>query len=163
MQNELTKTFDAQKNALRQFFSSRLSDTGIVDDLMQELYLKADGMGSKDIAYPKAYLFRMANNMIVDEHRRTAKLPQNSDIETDAIPTAISPERSLSAQEQLEVVTKALNELPEKTQMVFYRMNVNGMTKVEVAESLSISVNMVEKHLRRAIQYCRMKLEKSNE
>lgn len=177
MHQVLLNAFNQHKDALLGFIAKRTGDTHLAQDILQDIYLKLESQQSdNEIKYPKAYLYRIANNLIIDHQRFQSKFVDNND---DSEPQnikdthvnirdthvnlqvdEITPETQLAAQQRLEIVTKAINELPDKTRDVFKMQRLQLIDKAEVASNLGISVNMVEKHLRRALQYCRDKLYK---
>ena len=181
MHQVLLNAFYQHKDALLGFIAKRTGDTHLAQDILQDIYLKLESQKSdNEIKYPKAYLYRIANNLIIDHQRFQSKfVDNNADSEQQNIKDShanisanirdthvnlqvdeISPEAHLAARQRLEIVTEAINELPDKTRDVFKMQRLQQIDKSEVASNLGISVNMVEKHLRRALQYCRDKLYK---
>ena len=55
---------------------------------------------------------------------------------------------------------QAVNELPEKMKNVFIKCKIEGKKQQEVADELSVSLKMVEKHISKAKQHIREKLIK---
>lgn len=156
----LLDAFKQHQQALLGFLNKRLGDEQSAQDLLHDLYLKIESQaGDKTIAYPKAYLFRIANNLAIDLQRRKSNQVEHQGIEENTLISEVSPEHALRQQQQLAIVTQAINELPDKTRDAFKMQRIQQIEKNEVAEKLGISVNMVEKHLRRAVQYCREKLK----
>ena len=157
----LLEIFSQQQQALFGFMFKRLQDSQIAEDLLHDLYLKLQTHESpNDVLYPKSYVYRMANNLVIDYQRRSSKSPVVSDDSIEEVDYR-TPEQILAYQEQLKVVASALKQLPVKTQNVFQMQRIQDIEKKEVAIQLGISVNMVEKHLRRAVQYCREQLKKA--
>jgi len=156
---ELQQVYSAHQQALLGFILKRVQDDQLAEDLLHDLYLKLKSIESNtSVNYPKAYIYRMANNLIIDHQRRTNKSPVILDEcveETDIR----SPELTLIYQEQLKIVATALKDLPAKTQDVFKMQRIQEIEKKDVAKKMGISVNMVEKHLRRAVEYCRERLK----
>lgn len=171
MHQVLLNAINQHKDALLGFITKRTGDSHLAQDILQDIYLKLESQGSNtEIKYPKAYLYRIANNLIIDHQRFQSKFVDNSsnevtdenngDTHTNEQINEISPEAQLAHQQSLDIVTNAINELPDKTRDVFKMQRLQQVDKADVASQLGISVNMVEKHLRRAVQYCRDKLYK---
>jgi len=157
---ELQQVYSAHKPALLGFILKRVQDPQLAEDLLHDLYLKLQSIEpNTSVHYPKAYIYRMANNLIIDHQRRTSKSPVVLDDCAEETDTR-SPEQTLIYQEQLKIVANALKDLPAKTQNVFQMQRVQEIEKQDVARKMGISVNMVEKHLRRAVEYCREQLKK---
>ena len=161
LHQELLNAFNLHRDALLGFITKRTGDAQLAQDILQDLYLKLEGQNSAtDIKYPKAYLYRISNNLIIDHQRFQSKFSDNAEDDDLEQINELSPEIQLAHQQRLSIVSEALNELPDKTRDVFKMQRIQQVDKSEVADKLGISVNMVEKHLRRAVQYCRDKLYK---
>jgi RNA polymerase sigma-70 factor (ECF subfamily) len=69
-----------------------------------------------------------------------------------------SPERAVSAGEELARMLDAIEELPPKCKQVFLLSRARGMTYPEIARHCGISVKMVEKQISRALAACLKKV-----
>src|SRR3569833_3092863 len=65
----LLAAYDAHRDALRRFLVARCGDAAEGEDLMQELWLAAHNGAGGPVANPRAYLFRIANNLVLARHR----------------------------------------------------------------------------------------------
>jgi RNA polymerase sigma factor (sigma-70 family) len=141
--------------ALLRFLRARGAGEG-AEDLLQEMWIKASATASGPIADPLAYLYRAANNLLLD--RRRAELRgQKRDHDWHAvsdgelgISETPSGERALIAREQLAEAEAALRELGERTDHVFRRFRIEGVSQRDIADELGISLSAVEKHLQKA-------------
>jgi RNA polymerase sigma-70 factor (ECF subfamily) len=127
------------------------------EDLLQELWIKASSSVTGPIAEPLAYLYRAANNLMLDRRRselRSARRDQDwSDATGGAlfgVSDAPSGERMLIAREMLEAAEAALQALGDRTELVFRRFRVEGVSQRQIADELGISLSAVEKHLQKA-------------
>lgn len=126
-------------------------------DLIQELYLKLDRVPLATVTEPRAYLYRMADNLLLDRRRSALRrsrredewtgLNSGIDRERDEYPAA---DRVLIARERLTVLTGALDALPERSSEAFRRFRIEGESQHDIAAAFGISVSAVEKHLQRA-------------
>ena len=162
MHSGLLQAYNEHQEALLGYIRKRCSDDAEAEDLLQDLYIKlSDQSEQSEIKYPKAYLYRMANNLAIDFQRRRARIVDaDPEVAFEQVDEA-SPEKQLVQEQKLAIVIAAVNELPEKTRQVFKMQRLEQRDKADVAATMGISVNMVEKHLRRAIQHCQLKLTKS--
>jgi RNA polymerase sigma-70 factor (ECF subfamily) len=153
----LLQIFAEVRDALLRFLVSRGAFPADAEDILQEVHLKllADGLGP--IAEPRAYLYKMANNHFL-RMRRTAerrtrreedwtRAHGGGDGELDGRP---SIEAELIAREQLAILQRVLDGLPERTRTIFRRFRVDGEPQRQIAADLEISVSAVEKHLAKA-------------
>ena len=127
------------------------------DDILQELWLKIERIeAAGPIADPRAYLFRMADNLMHDRVRANVRRNNREQAWSDAGYDAAgqdetpSAERALAARQRLREVERALATLGERTQSIFRRFRIDGITQSRIAQEEGISLSAVEKHLQRA-------------
>lgn len=127
------------------------------EDILQELWLKVERLEAEGpIADPRAYLFRMADNLMHDRVRASLRRTNREQAwsETGFDPhgqdETPSAERALLARQRLRRVELALATLGERTQAIFRRFRLEGVTQSRIAQEQGISVSAVEKHLQRA-------------
>ncbi|MGD1877734.1 MAG: RNA polymerase sigma factor [Kiloniellaceae bacterium] len=150
----LLRIFQEHERDLRAFMAARLRCPFTAHDLAQELYLKVSSLENRlEIANARAYLFRMAANLVVDHQRRQQR--QGSLLaEAEALlwgGEGFSPERQVMAQQDLRALVAAVEQLPPATRRIFKRNRFDGRTQREIAEELGISQTAVEKHIRKAL------------
>lgn len=152
----LEAVFLAHRAALQRFLRARGAGD-LAEDLLQELWLRASSAASGPIAEPLAYLYRTANNLMIDRRRsemRSAARDQDWNDATGGavagISEAPSGERVLIARETLAAAEAALKALGERTDYAFRRFRIDGASQRQIAEELGISLSAVEKHLQKA-------------
>lgn len=146
------------EKALRGFFANRVRNQADVDDLVQEVFLqllKRDD--SQPIENVRHYLFRIASNVLCDQGRRMQSRRQDAhdpyDEELHGGATEITPARIAIGEQALELVNRALRELPQRTQDVFFLRGIRQRKHEEVARMLGISQRVVHKHMARALKH----------
>lgn len=148
----------ANRALLVRFVRARLRADDAVDDILQELWVKVHSLEPGPIAEPLAYLYRMAENLVLDKKRAEARRiardhdwserrANGASLETDPAP---NPERIAVARDFLERVNARLGQLPERTVEIFHAVRVEKRPQKELASELGISVSAIEKHLQRA-------------
>ena len=151
--NGLRAAFMALRPALLRFMMARGASSEDAADLVQDLYLKLDQAGSTPVAEPRAYLYRMADNLVLDQRRSAQRRARRNeawvgpDPDRDDRP---STEAVLIARERLGHIERALRALPERTADIFRRFRLDGQSQRTIAAALDISLSAVEKHLQRA-------------
>jgi RNA polymerase sigma-70 factor (ECF subfamily) len=148
----------ANRSLLARYVRTRLRNDQAIEDVLQELWLKVQTVDSGPISEPLAYLYRMAENLVLDrkraEQRRTARDHHWTEHRADgcnlSADTAPSPERIVVARDYLRRVDARLAKLPERTVFVFRAVRIDKRPQKELATELGISVSAVEKHLQRA-------------
>lgn len=126
------------------------------EDLLQELWLKIAAAPTGPIAQPLSYLYRAANNLMLDRYRslnQATKRDQDwSEAATTVLGTSDEPssERSLIAREQLATAQQTLDALGERPAAIFRRHRIDGVGQRDIAVEFAVSISTVESDLRRA-------------
>jgi RNA polymerase sigma-70 factor (ECF subfamily) len=119
------------------------------DDIVQEVYCRLLRMERTDhIQDARAYLFRSARNIVLEQVRRNRVVSimtvQNLD-DLGMADHAPDPEKATSARAELTRVLGLIGALPERCRQVFELRKVHGLSQAETARRLDISENVVEK------------------
>lgn len=127
------------------------------EDLLQDLWMRLAAAPPGPIGQPLAYLYRAANNLMVDRHRARRTAERRDQDWTDAtgasrpgVSDEPSGERALIAREQLRRVEAALAALGSRAETAFRRHRVDGAPQRQIAAELGVSLSTVESDLRRA-------------
>lgn len=158
----LLSTYFEQREAMRRFFQARLGPTADVEDLLQDLYLKVAGIeATAEVREPRAYLYRLASNLMMDRwrsgRRSAARDTAWRDIAhvsgpTEDLDDAPSAEAVVAGRERLTRLMTALDRLPDKTKSIFRLHKFEGFSYAEVADRLGVSKSTVEKHMMDALK-----------
>ncbi len=157
-----------RREDMRRFFLARLGGGADVEDLIQELYLKVQGLdGAEPIDNPPAYLYRLASNLMLDRMRRQrragardAEWRRDNHATLGTLDVVDSPdaEAAVIARQRLQRLTEALKTLAPLTQKVFELHKFEGLTHAETAAQLGISRSAVEKHVSLALKHLLTKI-----
>jgi RNA polymerase sigma-70 factor (ECF subfamily) len=154
---------------LLRFLTARTGDAGDAEDILQELWIRARQPGGVPIANGRAYLYRMAQNLVVDrlreQHRRMRRDRRWTDERTDfaantdeAVDAGADAEAAILHREETALIASAIGNLPEGARRAFQMHKIDGLSHAEVAERLGISKSGVEKHMAVAMKYLRRAL-----
>lgn len=142
---------------LLRFLAARRAAADEAEDILQDLYVKVRGLHAGPVAEPRAYLYRMTANLLMDRRRTAARRTMRERHWTDAqlgaeqeLDERPSAEQELAAREELAIVSRAIGALPERTVEILRRYRIDGDGQREIAAALGISLSAVEKHLQRA-------------
>jgi RNA polymerase sigma-19 factor, ECF subfamily len=144
---------------LQRFLMRRLRSAHHAQDLAQEAYLRLLRVERGELVrQPRAYLYRIAVNLVLEFKLRSSRDPITYDSETlqeaaehvgDA--AADETEREADAQ-QIELI---LEQLPPLYRAIFVLRKRDGLSYQEIAQQLDISAHTVKKYLARAVAKCR--------
>jgi RNA polymerase sigma factor (sigma-70 family) len=152
------------RGELEALLVSRLRCRDTASDISQEAFVRL--CRSEDLARIgnlKAYLFRIALNLVNDYYRsqsvREAVTVHFPEGESPDAEDRRSAEIACSAEQQLETLVRSLAEMSPLCQRIFYLNRFEGLKHREIADMLNISVRAVEDNLRRALLHCAKRLE----
>ncbi len=100
---------------------------------------------------PHAYLRTITQNLVLERYRKESyaqSYQQSLGYEELSTP---SPEYLTDLRQRLILVSQIIDELPARCQEVFIMFRLEGVKQKQIAEQLGISLNMVERHLIRAL------------
>jgi RNA polymerase sigma factor (sigma-70 family) len=119
------------------------------EDVAQEAFVKFAAVDDRDaIDNPRAYLFRTAHNVFVDEHRRLAlRRASPSDTEAQPVSDDRTPERVLVGQERIEILTQTLRRMPVARRRSFLLNRLQGLSCAAIARMTEYSESAVKKHI----------------
>lgn len=125
--------------------------TDAADDVVQETYLRA-ARHTSDILHPKAFLLRIASNLLRDQARKDARLRRNSG-------GVASPDSEAAPQFDALLLGQVVRAMPPLYRSVFVLNRFRGMAYPEIARALGISIKTVEWRMARALEYCASRLD----
>lgn len=143
---------------LRRVMYKRCGCIETAADIIQETYQRMiAGNLWQQAENPRALMHRIAANLATDHERRhnvRNRYVDNVDFLDEQLQAnnPIDPEQIIAARQRLDKLVEAVNLLPPKCKTVFVLRKFENKSHAEIAEHLGISRNMVEKHLRNAMQ-----------
>jgi RNA polymerase sigma-70 factor (ECF subfamily) len=132
---------------LRGFLIHRVSDAHLAEDLLQDVFLKAirQGLSFCDVVDPRAWLFRVARNAMID-HARLSKpqvpLPEDLAWESEG---DLAPVDCLS-----ECLNRIFAEIPPEDAEILRRCDLEGMKQKEFADATGLTLSAAKSRLLRA-------------
>jgi len=106
--------------------------------------------GAEKIQNVRAYLYRMARNILVDEQRRRAinrKAVGGLATDKQIFIDERTPERVLIAEERLNVLRAVIQASPKPRRRSFLLHRLEGLSCAEVARMTGYSESAVKKHI----------------
>jgi RNA polymerase sigma factor (sigma-70 family) len=151
---------------LRRLLASRGRTPDDIDDLMQEAFLRLQQYcRTSTVQNTEAFLVRTALNLSAEQGRKahTRRALMDETEMMDVLDVAPGPDEVYAAQQRLLKVKAALQRLGPRSREAFLLNRLEGMSYVQIAEKLGISVSMVEKHIARASFFLRDRVARSEE
>lgn len=141
----------------------RLGSVDLAAETLQETWLRLGRPGDPGILKsPDAYLFRIALNVAAD--RRDADRRRLTLSEIEALrhqdDDELDPARIAESRAEIVALTKALNELPPRCRAIFIATRLDETPHKVLAQRYGISIRMVERDLKRALEHCSTRLER---
>ena len=150
----LEAVFLANRERLLRFLGS-LGAGDAAEDLLQEMWLRIAVSDSGPVAAPLSYLYRAANNLMLDRHRSILRAAARDRAWSDAIvgdgerSNEPDAERLLIARQQAEIAAAALASVGARAARIFRRHRLDGIEQRAVAMEMGVSLSTVEADLRK--------------
>lgn len=149
--------FTEHRRALSSYLRRRMASEADVQEVVQESYARILSYGygcSRPPPVWKALLYRIATNLAYSHGRmdrarnRAGHMPLEN---VGLVSEAPCQERTVLAQQELQIVRRVILELSPKCRKVFLLSRTHRKTYPEIAELCGISVKMVEKYISQAL------------
>lgn len=122
-------------------------------DVVQETYLRIIPYALDDIRHPKAFLLRIALNLVRDERRRLGRRRDLLDATAITVPDMTEPHLDVLELKQI------LQTMPPAQRDVFVLSRFDGMSYAEIAAAHGISLATVERRMAKAVEHCMKHLD----
>ncbi|MGO1070948.1 RNA polymerase sigma factor [Lysobacter sp. CA199] len=127
-----------------------------VHDLRQEVYVRVyEAAGHARPHQPKSFLFATARHLMTDRQRRerVVSIEPVGDFESlNVLIDEVSPERRLSARQNLRRLADAFDCLPERCREVVWLRRVEELSQKQVAQRMGITEKTVEKQIAKGMR-----------
>ncbi len=155
------------RSAIRAYVRSRVNDAALADDIAQEtlvrLHRKLHTLRSREKL--EAWVFRIARNVLAD-HFRASKPAETFDEHAHATALASHIHEPLAAEEEVlrgelvAYVRSVVETLPEMYRDALRLTEFEGLSQVELARRLGLSVPAAKSRVQRARTMVRAEMER---
>lgn len=160
----LARLFIERRQELRRRLKYRLGSEELANDALQETYLRIGRMSDADSVStnPLGYLFRMAVNAAADQRQADSRYLTGSEVEEllNTGADSLDPARVVHAKFEVQALTDALDELTARQRAILIAARVDDTPLQEIADRYEISVRMVGKELKKALEHCAQRLDR---
>ena len=157
-QQAFEKLYQVYSVRLLQRLLRLLKDRNLAKELLQDVFLKVwERRGTIDPLHSiKPYLYRIAENLVMDYFRRAA-----TDRKVMDHLIQVSTELYDQIQDELDTNTlnqtlkEAIDQLPEQRKAIFIQCKLEGRSYEEVAKEMGISRGTVNDHMVKSMRFLR--------
>ena len=143
---------------LKSWLIKRFPDLQDADDIIQEAFLKVYiAHRRRGVRHPKSYLFSTARNLSINALRKARIRCENmviSENRFDVADSGVELCEQIQRAQDLELLTEAIQSLPDKCRRIFTLRKVYGMPQCEIAKRLGLSVHTVYSQVAIGLQKC---------
>ena len=163
----LRRLLVAEYGSLKQRLARRFGSADFAGEVLHEAWLRLDRMEGAApgaiVQNPIAYLYRVALNVAADQQRQERRLarPQIEAIIQNAV-EELDPSRVAEARFELNRLASALEALPPRQRAVFVASRLEGLPHKQIAARLGITVRVVDRDLKIALDHFAALLEKKS-
>lgn len=145
------RLFAESRAALRRYVQRLVRSSDVADEIVQEAFLRTYERADR-VDTPRAFLFSIARNLAwkFRRHQKVAATDSVGDFDDSrVVPNTVSSETQVLADEEVRLLTQAVERLPPQCRAAFTLKVFYACTYQEIADRLGISIRTVEKHLAR--------------
>lgn len=151
--------YEGQADALFRFVFFRVSDREAAKDIVQEAFLKMwETLSSgRDIQNERAFLFRIASNLVIDRYRK-AKEYSLDNLAEQGFDAPDDPGVPIETRIDADAALQILQDMPEKFREVVWLRMVEEWAVKDIAALLGETENAVSVRIHRGLKAWRNRL-----
>lgn len=156
-QTLITQLYAQYKTELSRYVSHQFKlELSECEDIVQITFIKLARLRKlKDLDNPRAYLYRMVHNQVIDTKRSERRRQESEDgAYIDLNPetsTVNDPARVNCAHQRLGIVQRVIDKAPPTRRAILTMSRHDNLSNSEIGRRLGISEAAVRKHLTRAL------------
>lgn len=155
------RLFVEHNAALLRFISAKVGSEQEAKEIVQEAYVHLLRLNHHEaVSYLRAFLYKTAANIAVDRLRQRRRRNHVTSMpEVDFAVFELTPERQISGEQAIQVMRKAVAELPPKCRQAFLLRHSSGMSVEEIAQYMQMGACMVRRYIARGLEHVRESLD----
>lgn len=152
---------DTYHHKLCVYANSLVKNIYSAEDIVQNVFIKVWEQRTrlKTNHAIKSFLYKLVYNEFIDLYRKNQSLFSLEKSYYDALNSIVLEDDSESLQRVINVVNKEIQNLPPKCKEVFILSKKEGLTNIEIAEHLDVSIKTVEAQITKAFSILRSSLD----
>ncbi|MFH7017330.1 RNA polymerase sigma factor [Flavobacterium sp. FlaQc-47] len=152
---------DTHHQSLCAYANSLVKNIYTAEDIVQNTFIKV--WEQRDVLKPKnsikSFLYKLVYNEFIDIYRRSQLLYTVEKNYFESLNNIAHEDDSESINQILSAVNKQIETLPPKCRNIFILSKKEGLTNIEIAEHLEISIKTVESQMTIALASLKGSLE----
>lgn len=166
MEYDTEQLWEEFSSALRSFISRRVSNPSHVEDILQDVFVKIHSNIDllKDSTKIRSWVYQITRNTIIDCYRKHQIKYEDIDeipLEDEEAYNSINNMVDLEPVQKVAAGLKGMiDELPEKYSQALYLVEIEGLSQVDLAKRLGISVSGAKSRVQRGRQLLKDNLMK---
>lgn len=146
------------QHALRAWLRGKFPATIDVDNVVQESMARVwRACANNKVSSPRGLLFTTAHHLAIDQLRRERVISLEPLTEVPDLPVyeeSLSPADATAHNQELELLTQAIQSLPAKCRQVLTLRKIYGLSQKEIAAQLGIHEHTVEAQVGNGMRRC---------
>ncbi len=154
---ELRRFLLERYDVLKRKLALQLGSRELAEDVLHDTYVKLSVREiSAPVKSPQSFLLRTALNLAIDRFRADQQLLSMEEIDELLAPDppANDPATAAEAQADLDLVARAMEELPPLRRELLFASRIEGVPQKELARRYGISLRKVELEIHLAHRFC---------
>lgn len=141
---------------------SLTNDHDLSQDIVQNVFLKTWEFRKKlKTNYSiKGFLYKSVYNEFINLYHRNQSITALEKVYVEALNEIIDDTNAILLEEKINLVTNEIENLPPKCKQTFLLSKREGLTNIEIAKYLNVSIKSVEGHIGKAYSIIRKKAKK---
>lgn len=165
LEQRFLEAYDTHLDAIYRHCFFRVYSKARAEELAQETFMKTWQYlnDSHDVENLKAFLYRVANNLVIDESRKHKERHLDELLEiSEKYEPSVEGRDEAERAVHLHMVFERLPELPEEDRTLIVMRYVDDLDPKDIAEALGTSANNVSVKLNRAVKRLRALVNPEN-
>ena len=139
------------------YANSLVNDHAMAEDIVQNVFIKVweRRKNLRENFSIKNFLYKLVYNEFIDQYRKRQSVMILEKKYIEALNNLTDEKDEDSIQKLIKSVMIAVHNLPPKCKQIFLLSKKEGLTNIEVAEYLNVSIKSVEGHITKAYSLIR--------
>ena len=151
--------FQRHAGELLRFLTRQVKCSELAADLCQETWLRFQRRGADGVGNLRAFLYRIARNLVIDHRRQQQARPMEEDVSVELASELPGPEQIAGDVQQLARLQDILQDLPPHLRQALLWNRLDGLTQKEIGQRLGVSESMAGRYILKALEHCQQKMD----